>query len=825
MSMTTLVILRFLGIFAVYTGVTLALPALMFRRILRGRSLAEQFLMCYTFGNFYIINIVFLLQLLHISNFFTLAGLTAVLSIVIGGRVNRIPLKQQAGNTWHLFGKLLRGRMKLKSAIFLFLGKCAAGIKRLAKFFYRDIVKNPIQSMLLLGIGVCLCWIYGRQIILVYGYRASDIPVHMSWINEMSRGKIFAKGVYPFGFHCMIYYLHAVFRFDTYVILCQFFFAQVIFMHLVLLAMLKQLCKTKYIPYIGTFVFLLGNFWSGQTYSRFYATLPQEFGMIFVIPSIYFLIRFFQIPKQKLADKETRLTLQCFAMAFSLTLAIHFYGTMIAGLCCIGIACGFCFRFLRKEYFCRIMFTGICSVFLAVLPMGIAFATGTPLQGSLGWGLSVINGGKSSSSTETEAETDEAETLEVSTGDDKNTVRVVKPDGTVMEIDVSDLPSAQENESGGQTQTETTAPAVPKVSFGEKIRKIPGKAKNALSEMSSRILEFIIKLDVKNIGYMILASFALLLLLGFIFCVFRQTEYGAMLMSMGFCMWIVTILLCAGVFGLPPLMDGARCSIYYVYLLSAALTALADGLLYMVLPLRKLRLVRNAVSLAVTAAVLMGMFQNHMIKQSDFSSGFVMNGAITCLSNIIHENEDKTWTIVSANDETQMGLDHGWHYETITFLRGMETLEKNTKVIIPTKTVYFFIEKIPGDYAVSYAKSGQSISRKGASRSLPNVGGIGMYQGEGRWIVMSRMYYWAQAFMELYPNEMKVYYEDNKFICYKIEQNMYHQYNFAIDYRYNQNKMQDETAEDTQDETQQQSEATNETQQQSDASGKQEAGK
>ena len=797
----------------------------MFRRILRGRSLAEQFLMCYTFGNFYIINIVFLLQLLHISNFFTLAGLTAVLSIVIGGRVNRIPLKQQAGNTWHLFGKLLRGRMKLKSAIFLFLGKCAEGIKRLVKFFYRHIVKNPIQSMLLLGIGVCLCWIYGRQIILVYGYRASDIPVHMSWINEMSRGKIFAKGVYPFGFHCMIYYLHAVFRFDTYVILCQFFFAQVIFMHLVLLAMLKQLCKTKYIPYIGTFVFLLGNFWSGQTYSRFYATLPQEFGMIFVIPSIYFLIRFFQIPKQKLADKETRLTLQCFAMAFSLTLAIHFYGTMIAGLCCIGIACGFCFRFLRKEYFCRIMFTGICSVFLAVLPMGIAFATGTPLQGSLGWGLSVINGGKSSSSTEAEAETDEAETLEVSTGDDKNTVRVVKPDGTVMEIDVSDLPSAQENESGGQMQTETTAPAVPKVSFGEKIRKIPGKAKNALSEMSSRILEFIIKLDVKNIGYMILASFALLLLLGFIFCVFRQTEYGAMLMSMGFCMWIVTILLCAGVFGLPPLMDGARCSIYYVYLLSAALTALADGLLYMVLPLRKLRLVRNAVSLAVAAAVLMGMFQNHMIKQSDFSSGFVMNGVITCLSNIIHENEDKTWTIVSANDETQMGVDHGWHYETITFLRGMETLEKNTKVIIPTKTVYFFIEKIPLDYSVTYDKSGQSISRKGASRSLPNVGGIGMYQGEGRWIVMSRMYYWAQAFMELYPNEMKVYYEDNKFICYKIEQNMYHQYDFAIDYRYNQNKMQDETAEDTQDETQQQSEATNETQQQSDASGKQEAGK
>ena len=54
MSMTTLVILQFVGIFAAYTGLTVLLPAVMFRRVLRGRRLSEQFLMCYTFGNFYI---------------------------------------------------------------------------------------------------------------------------------------------------------------------------------------------------------------------------------------------------------------------------------------------------------------------------------------------------------------------------------------------------------------------------------------------------------------------------------------------------------------------------------------------------------------------------------------------------------------------------------------------------------------------------------------------------------------------------------------------------------------------------------------------------
>ena len=32
---------------------------------------------------------------------------------------------------------------------------------------------------------------------------------------------------------------------------------------------------------------------------------------------------------------------------------------------------------------------------------------------------------------------------------------------------------------------------------------------------------------------------------------------------------------------------------------------------------------------------------------------------------------------------------------------------------------------------------------------------------------------------------MKVYYENDRFVCYYIEQNEYRLYNFAIDYDYN----------------------------------------
>ena len=767
MSMTTLITLRFVSIFAAYTGLTVLLPAIMFRRILAGRRLSEQFLMCYTFGNFYIINIVFAVQLLHISGFWTLVLFTAVPGILIWSRVNRVSLRELCMKTGIVCKKILQGSMGIKGFLYRVKNRSMAVLKKAVWLFYCEVVCNTLQWILAGAVIAALFWIYGRQLILTYGYCASDIPVHLNWINQMSRGNLFASGVYPFGFHCMVYYLHAVFGFDTYVILCVFYLVQVFFIHIVLLAMLKLLCRSLYLPYAGIMVYILGSFWARQTYSRFGSSLPQEFGMIFVIPSVYFLIRFFQTEKKNLKNRETKLILGCFALAFSLTLAIHFYGTMIAGLCCIGIAVGFCTRFLNKEYFRRIMLTGIISIFLAVLPMGIAFAGGTPLQGSLGWGLSVINGDSSDTEDTSENEAAQKQAME------EMAARLIEN-------------TQNSNSESVQTGEIPIITEAPKHSLTDKAREIRKKMKNLREMMIRRIQEFIINSREQWCAYAVLAGIAVLILLGLMFIILRRITYGEMLMSAGFCMGILTLLLCAGNLGLPVLMDPARCSIYYVYLLIVSITVLGDGLLYLSFMPRILTISRNVVSFILTVSMAAGMIHQGLVKTPDFISDYVSNGAFTCLTNIIKENKDETWTIVSVNDETQMGLDHGWHYETITFLRKQEHINKDTKLIIPTEKVYFFIEKIPLNYSVVYSGSGQSISKKGASQSLPNSGGIGMYQGEGRWILMSRMYYWAQAFMEMYPNETKVYYESEDFVCYVISQNMYHQYNFAIDYGYNE---------------------------------------
>ena len=99
---------------------------------------------------------------------------------------------------------------------------------------------------------------------------------------------------------------------------------------------------------------------------------------------------------------------------------------------------------------------------------------------------------------------------------------------------------------------------------------------------------------------------------------------------------------------------------------------------------------------------------------------------------------------------------------------GMEGALPDAMVRIPTNIVNIFVEKIPIDYNVTYADSGQAVSKEGASRDLPANRGIGMYQGEKRWILMSRLYYWAQEFQKMYPDEMEVYLETDNLLSMGI---------------------------------------------------------
>ena len=100
MSMTILTILQFAGIFSAYSLMTVLFPAFVFRAWLRGKKLTEQFLISFLAGNFYLINIVLVLQLLHISNWWTLTLCTVVPAVVVWNRINGIGVKKRVSDTF-----------------------------------------------------------------------------------------------------------------------------------------------------------------------------------------------------------------------------------------------------------------------------------------------------------------------------------------------------------------------------------------------------------------------------------------------------------------------------------------------------------------------------------------------------------------------------------------------------------------------------------------------------------------------------------------------------------------------------------------------------
>ena len=152
-------------------------------------------------------------------------------------------------------------------------GSCTGWGKRIFKriqwmvaYLGKAFLKHPLQWLLVLGVMCVAAWFYGVGKLEVYGYTASDTPVHLYWINGMEENNIFIDGVYPFGYHCIIYYLHAVFQIDSYVLMCLFSLAQTIAIHLVLLAFLRLCCKSRYVSYAVVLVYILGNFLQPSTY-------------------------------------------------------------------------------------------------------------------------------------------------------------------------------------------------------------------------------------------------------------------------------------------------------------------------------------------------------------------------------------------------------------------------------------------------------------------------------------------------------------------------------------------------------------------------------
>lgn len=796
MTMTMLTILQIAQALAAYSLVTLVVPGIVLRKRLAQYRRAERFIGYFLIGNFYIINLVFLLQFLHLSYTITLwiGSIVPFVPAVWKKRKQLHPIVTTV-NVFQTVIAVLRKELGIKTLLLKacknFSHKYSKRIKTWIRHSWPDVV---FTALIVAGV----FYIYGTNTATVFGYKASDVPVHNLWINEMEKNNIFANGVYPHGFHCVIYYLHATFGIRTYVLLRVFCVVQTLFIHLALLVSLKVLCRERFTPYMGTIAYLMLNIYSSNSIARYSSTLPQEFGMLFIFPAGVLAIRFFEefAAMEKATDEwqKSRIKkrildyLAGFAISFSLTLTVHFYNTMPAGVLCMGIAVGFCFRFCHWRYFWRIIVAGLASIILAVVPMAIGVAMGHPLQGSLYWALGVMNG---------DSDEDSNQAVTIIKDKDGKEIRVV---GQVDEDVIKRLTGDEDEtaEDTSQSQDGSTYSILNSQEQQEAAQNkqqkpsIVQRLKNIVTIILSQIQIYSTESN-HTVALVMVAGIISLLLFGLIAFLQKQIDYAGTLWSIGFYMLFMCVMQALTALGLPELMQPSRLCIFFCYSLGLVWAMNADAFIVLAFGWLKRKWVENsvcavmAVGLSVTAVVL------GLVRTPVTTGALETNEAIICLTNIIRENKPYTWTLLSANDEHQMIVDCGRHYEMITFLREIRDLKKNPEITFPTEYVYFFIEKQPINYAGSANGIDlQPVSEEGAQTPINTEGGISAYTSDARWGTMSHMYYWAQAFQKLYPNEMEVYYETDDFVCYRLHQNVECLYNLAIDYGYNNPKQQEE---------------------------------
>ena len=775
MSMETLNVIQLIQLLAGYLGFTVGLPALVFYRKVKQFLASTRFLIYFTIGNFYIINLVQVLTLLHISHRVTLILFTFVPAILVSIRVYQLPVVAYVKNLLGECGHYILRELGFKS----FMRRRGQELVRLLRAIGGNLLrllKENYQDIPFLVFFAWLVWqICGQGIVNNWGFGASDVPVHNYWINGLIENNIYIAGIYPMGMHCMLYYLAEMLNMPVYVTLRLFWLVQFSMVALVLLAFLKGCCRSRFLPYLGALMYVGSKLFVGVSYQRFGATLPQEFGMFFILPSIFFLMEFFRIRKEELEAgcNFIRCTsswmLLGFAMSFSLTISSHFYDTIIAGVICIGVAIGYGYWFWRKEYFFRVMLSGIMSILMAVLPMAAAFLTGKSLQGSMYWAMNVIG-------------------LRQYT---ELVFRIICI--AVVAITVAGVVWIVRGVRKGKISLENQ-----KLPMHSTIGKVVLHCLNLLPLAAvlllgwkhrgtilwgSKQMAFAVS-DMNWLVYGVGIAAGIGLLQRFVF----QPTKGAGILSMVVSEIILGLILVSGSLGWPMLMDPSRVSMYFAYLIPVLLVMVLDGAVDTLL-LGRCAGVQQVVGLGLAVVLFFNTTAGTHMRGPFGGGNLEMKEAILCTTNILNDNpgQNHTWTIVSANDELRMVEKYGRHTETIEFLEDMENWNKTKEVTIPTEKVYFYIEKQPINYGNGYGGTIPAVSEEVAENPLPENSGLSAYQGISRAVTMSRMYYWAQQFMELYPNEMKVYFEDDKFVCYYIEQNVYRLYNFAIDYGYNVN--------------------------------------
>lgn len=764
-------------------------PMVVFRRYLAPKSRTYKFAFCTTVQVILINTVVLLLGLVHILNRWTM-----ILFFYGGILVSLLWKRKFTGEGIQRVRQVLVGTRGVKLFLLQAISSMRHALRRGVKNLWRSS-KGKRLEYLLLGVVVLFGMIYFSYGAFVdHSYGFGDMYTHHAWIYGLLEGNIFSAGIYPEAMHCFIYAMHQLFGIRVYS--CMLFVAgiHVSTFLIAIYCFLKEVLKSRYTSLLIIASFLVLDLMCiDEVFSmaRLQWTLPQEFALYTQFLCALYLVRYLRTDRNPRKESGKRKwvvwdeNLFLFMMALAASFAIHFYVTIMAFFLCASFAVFLLHRIFRKGNFRSLVAAVFAGIFIAAAPMGVAYATGIPFQGSIDWALNVISGEDTKEGRTQQAEailnTEQGETVLPSATETKDS-------NTSLNGQSSDA------HANGTGITQKTIPLT------ERLKRLAIKVWDVTEKKSEGLYSYgYATLYGEERADWILRFTALAAGIGVVCCliallihrkikIFFEGYLGLTLASIAF-----MILYAAPFLGLPELIAGARVCSTGQLLILAMMFVPVDLFLYLI-GLTVIRVVLPMVSIVLTGAIYVGA--NYF----DVYHGFLYNeltrynSVVDVTNNIIKNFPQYSYTIVSPTDELYQVIEYGRHEEIYNFVKVIQS----NAYSLPSEYIFLYVEKKPIQYAQSHFYTGPEWLAKEKYTQYYT-----MYFSEGnqlnqstisddyadrdfmfflkesqnysdlasRTILESKLNRWCKQFEHNFPNDINTYYEDDDFVCYVIRQN------------------------------------------------------
>lgn len=821
---------EFLKVFIAYMIIMYAWPEIVFRKYLRGKSVIFHFSFCVTTQVVLLNSIVITLGLIKVLDLWVFRGVFwGILAVSILKDV-RITDKNK-----RFFRYFITGTMGVKNLFY----KIRTGIKNgILSFFhgFRALIKGHVWENFLLAAVV----IYG-MIYFDYGsfqdfsFGTGDLYPHVAWVYGLIQGKPFSAGIYPEGMHCLIYSIHCLFGVKLYSVML---FLQSVHVHVFLLSVyifFRTVFKWNYTPLIVMTAFLTLDATSTNMvacFARLQWTIPQEFALNTPFLCAAYMIQYLQAKplentrekklkklkpvreKHKLRSKLKYLrrkrpfawlyqdeNLYIFTMSLATSIVVHFYPAIMVFVFCASFVAFMLYRLFAKGKLKPLIGAGITALMIAVIPMGAAFATGIPFQGSIGWALEVMGVKEKPGAQQESTKENTEQKQDASSGDSGQEKTENDQTGQNIQPSATDL-KTEENTAASESLVQKVIRVL--------LAKIQGIL-NRLPEIGEQIYTrcYVYVFQEQRAKIVLYAAGAGMCLWG----VYRILTAGLYLIKsmrkvvkpayfdqyagLILVAQIFMIMASPTILGLPVLIDTSRlCALEQLLELGvvAIILDMAFSLFQLFLP-----------SVILKTAALAGIVSVvYLTWITDSYHGYLYwvltryNSAVAVTNAITDKLPRWSYTIVSTTDELYQQIQYGWHEEQVHFIN--ESADE--AFTLPTEYVFIFLEKkalrrnqyhvFTGPEWLAWSKYFQEIGNVEIvcydyDESLVMVPGAFLSENSGtyahpvgRQIVQATTKDWLETFDRKYPNELKLFYEDDYFACYYFKQNVNRLYKLGV---------------------------------------------